>query len=184
VNYLKQTDAFTRGMEYLRLVQELVLEPGMVDVINNLRDRILICTWIGENIDAINAQLQICLEACHKCFHPQDRPHIQIFAVPIAQSFGIDGLCNIFTTPITILVDVGRIAPIDWLGIVAHEYAHARLGDSGHNQQFVRILSHLCLGLGFEPPHWEPGTESTLRSWPHCNSTIDPLEFWIGQQIY
>nr|WP_208492356.1 hypothetical protein [aff. Roholtiella sp. LEGE 12411] len=171
-------------MEYLRLVQELVLEPGMVDVINNLRDRILICTWIGENIDAINAQLQICLEACHQCFHPQDRPHIQIFAVPIAQSFGIDGLCNIFTTPITILVDVGRIAPIDWLGIVAHEYAHAHLGDSGHDQQFVKILSHLCLGLGFEPPHWEPGTESTLRSWPHCNSTIDPLEFWIGQQIY
>ncbi len=181
MNKFIQTDAFTRGLEYLHLVQKLALEPGIVDAINNLRDRIHICTWIGENIDTVNAQLSIYLEACHDCFHVQERRQIQIFAVPIAQSFGIDGLCNIRTTPITILVDVGRVAPIDWLGIVVHEYAHAHLGDSGHNQQFVRILSHLCLGLGFEPPYWELGMEATLRSWPHCKSTIDPLEFWIGQ---
>ncbi|WP_341529167.1 hypothetical protein WKK05_07635 [Nostoc sp. UHCC 0302] len=180
VNQLNQTDALTRGLEYLRLVQGLALEPGIVDVFNNLRDRIPIYTWIGENIDTVNAQLNACLQACHECFHPQERRYIQIFAVPIAQSFGIDGLCNILTTPITILVDVGRVAPNDWLGIVAHEYAHAHVGHSGHNQQFASILSHLSLGLGMEPPYWESGMEATLRNWPHCKSTIDPLEFWIG----
>ncbi|RCJ14564.1 hypothetical protein A6S26_10635 [Nostoc sp. ATCC 43529] len=178
---LKQTDAFTRGRDYLHLVQEFALEPGMVDVFDNLRDRIAICTWIGKNINSVNATINTYLEACHQCFHPQERRHIQIFAVPIAQSFGIDGLCNILTNPITILVDVGRVAPKDWFGIVVHEYAHAHLGDYGHNQQFAKILSHLCLGLGLEPPLWEAGMEATLRSWPYCQSTIDPLEFWIGK---
>ncbi|WP_445636461.1 Peptidase M48 domain-containing protein [Nostoc sp. DSM 114161] len=177
---LKQTDAFNRGRDYLRLVQGFALEPGMVDVFDNLRDRIAICTWIGKNINSVNAAIDTYLDACHQCFHPQERRHIQIFAVPIAQSFGIDGLCNILTNPITILVDVGRVAPKDWFGIVVHEYAHAHLGDYGHNQQFANILSHLCLGLGLEPPLWEAGMEATLRSWPYCQPTIDPLEFWIG----
>ncbi|MBD2529252.1 hypothetical protein H6G97_06565 [Nostoc flagelliforme FACHB-838] len=181
MNYLKQSDAFIRGRDYLHLVQGLALEPGMVDVFDNLRDRIPICTWIGENINTINAQINTYLGLCHECFHPQERRHIQIFAVPIAQSFGIDGLCNILINPITILVDVGRVAPRDWFGVVVHEYAHAHLGDFGHNEQFANILSHLCLGLGLEPPYWEAGMEATLRSWPHCKSTIDPLEFWIGQ---
>ncbi|MDF5710190.1 MAG: hypothetical protein PUP90_21605 [Nostoc sp. S4] len=178
---LKQTDAFTRGQDYLHLVGGFALEPGMVNVFDNLRDRIAICTWIGENINTVNAQINAYLEACHQCFHPQQRRHIQIFAVPIAQSFGIDGLCNILINPITILVDVGRVAPKDWFGIVVHEYAHAHLRDFGHNQQFASILTHLCLGLGLEPPYWEVGMEATLRSWPYCQSTIDPLEFWIGK---
>ncbi|MBD0389416.1 MAG: hypothetical protein ICV54_23675, partial [Nostoc sp. C3-bin3] len=103
---LKQTDAFTRGRDYLHWVQGFALEPGMVDVFDNLRDRIPICTWIGDNIDTVNAQINAYLQLCHECFHPQERRHIQIFAVPIAQSFGIDGLCNILINPITILVDV------------------------------------------------------------------------------
>ncbi len=162
------------------MVQRLALEPKMVDVMDNLRDRIPICTFIGNNIDRVNAQLNAYLQACHECFHPQDRKTMQIFAVPLAQSFGIDGLCNISTTPITIFVDVGRVIPQDWLCIVAHEYAHAHLGESGHSQKFASILSHLCLGLGLEPPSWKPGMEASLRSWPHCQSTRDPLAFWLG----
>lgn len=171
-------DAYTRGSEYLKKIQRLVLDPGMIDVMGNLRDRTTICTWIGKNIDSVNAELQTCLQACHDCFHPHQHRPMQIFATPLAQSFGIDGLCNIRTTPMTILVDVGRIAPSDWLGIVAHEYAHAHLGSSGHTQEFANILLHLSLGLNLAPPTWERDMETRLRNWPYCQSTLDPLAFW------
>jgi hypothetical protein len=146
------------------------------------RSHILVCNWIGENIDAVNIQLNAYLQACHECFHLQERREIRVFAVPLAQSLGIDGLCNILIVPTTILIDVGRVAPTDWLSLVVHEYAHAHLGSSGHNYQFANILCHLCLGLGLEPPTWEATTmESSLRSWPYCKSTINPLAFWIGE---
>jgi hypothetical protein len=164
------------------MVQRLALEPKMVDVMDNLRDRIPICTFIGENIHKINNHLNSYLQACHECFHPQQRKTMQILAVPIAQRFGLDGLCNISTTPITIFVDVGRVVPQNWLHIVAHEYAHAHLGESGHSDKFARVLSHLCLGLGLEPPCPKLGNEVNLRSWPYSQSTKDPLEFWLGLQ--
>ncbi len=184
MNYSFNYNVFSKGLEYLQQVQCFALEPEMVDVIDKQSDRIPICTWIGKNIDKINEQLNNYLQACHECFYPQERRYMQIFAVPLAQPFGIDGLCNIFTTPTTILVDVGRITPENWLAIVAHEYAHAHLGEFGHNQYFANILSHLCLGLGLEPPLWEPGMEAYLRSWPYCNSTTDPLAFWRGEQEF
>jgi hypothetical protein len=175
------TDSFTVGLKYLLMVQHLVLEPKMVDVMDNLRDRISICTWIGKNIHIVNGELNTCLQACHECFRSLDRRKIQIFAVPFAQSFGIDGLCNIAIYPITIFVDVGRVATQDWLSLVAHEYTHAHLSESGHSQEFARVLTHLCLGLGLEPPSWEPGREGSLSTWPDCGSTIDPLAFWRGE---
>jgi hypothetical protein len=52
----------------------------------------------------------------------------QIFAAPLAQAFGLDALCNLQTDPISILIDVGRVMPEDWLLVVAHEYAHAHAG--------------------------------------------------------
>ncbi len=180
MNYPAKSDAFTRGCNYLRMVQRFAIEPKMVDVMDNLRDRIPICNFIGNNIDTINTQLGVYLDACHECFHPQKRKHIRILATPLAQSLGIDGVCNIFTTPVTIFVDVGRVVPQNWLHIVAHEYAHAHLGESGHSQKFATILSHVCLGLGLEPPYQQPGMEAYLRSWPYCQSTRDPLSFWIG----
>jgi len=173
--------AFNRGLEYLRAVQRLALEPEMVDVLDNLRDRITICSWIGENIHNVNARLNCCLQACHECFRPHERCHIQIFAAPLAQPFYLDGLCNIQIQPITILIDVGRAHPDDWLAIVAHEYAHAHLGNAGHHVLFATVLSHLCLGLGLEPPHWEYGIEAQLRHWPPYVPNSDPLAFWRGQ---
>ena len=183
LNSLECTGACIPGLEYLHMVQKLVWEPTMVDAMDNFRDRIPICTWIGENIDTVNTRLNLYLQACHGCFHVHERQSIQIFAVPLAQSLGIDGLCNIFTNPITILIDVGRIAPEDWLRIVVHEYAHAHLGEFGHNRRFATILWHLCLGLAIEPPSWQPGRESDLSSWPNCQSTIDPLALWRGESI-
>ena len=140
----------------------------------------LVCGWIGENIDRINLKLKDCLQACHDCLHPQERRPMQIFAAPLAPTLGLDGFCNIRITPVTLLVDVGRVYPEDWLAIVAHEYAHAHLGNSGHDATFATLLSHLCLGLGLDLPIWEPGMEMKLRHWPPCPSRSDPLAFWRG----
>ncbi|MBF2064863.1 MAG: hypothetical protein IGS39_10655 [Calothrix sp. C42_A2020_038] len=174
-------DSYARGLKYLEMVQSFALEPRMVDVMENLRDRAVICNWIGKYISVVNAYLNTYLEACHECFYPEQRRHIQIFAAPLAQSLGIDGLCNIWMVPVTILIDVGRVAPEDWFGLVAHEYTHAHIGNAGHNEQFAEVLSHLCLGLGFPTPLLEMGMQKNLQSWPYCRSMTDSLAFWRGE---
>ncbi len=173
-------EPLVQGYQYLDAVRQLALEPDMIDVTDNPRVRDRIYTWIGNHINAINAELNACLEACHGCFHPELRRPMQILAAPLAQHFGIDGLCNILVNPTVILIDVGRTAPQDWLSIVVHEYAHGHLGSPGHDQRFFEILSHLCLGLGLEPPVWQPDMEMYLRNWPHCASSANPLAFWMG----
>jgi hypothetical protein len=175
------TDAYKRGFDYLHQVQKLALDARMVDVMDNVRDRILICTWIGQHIEAVNLRLNNHLDACHACFHPEERRAVQILAAPLALSFGLDGLCNIQTQPITLLIDVGRVAVNDWLALVAHEYAHAHLGHPGHDQHFFKVLTHLCLGLGLQPPIWQPDLATYLRHWPPYTSIANPLPFWMGQ---
>ncbi|QIR39540.1 hypothetical protein HCG51_24415 [Tolypothrix sp. PCC 7910] len=179
--FTTSTDPFTRGLDYLYGVRSLALDAEMIDVVYDLENRKSLCVWICEHIDAVNQQLEKCLQACHDCFHPWEQPTIQIFAAPIAQSFGIDALCNLQTNPITILIDVGRVVPADWLALVVHEYAHAHAGSPGHHEQFARSLSHLCLGLGIAPPPLQPGMESYLRFYPDCRPTQNPLAFWRGE---
>lgn len=174
------TDPFTRGLDYLYGVRSLALDPGIVDVVYDLDNRIPICTWVGNHIDALNTKLNVYLQACHDCFHPWEQCAIQILAAPFAQSFGIDGLCNLQTDPITILIDVGRVLPEDWWLLVMHEYAHAHAGSPGHHQEFAKSLAHLCLGLAIAPPSCQPGMEASLRSYPNCRPTKDPLAFWRG----
>lgn len=152
----------------------------MVDRVYDLTNRVPICTWIGQHIEAVNSQLNAYVTACHACFHAWEQPPIQIFAAPLAQSFGIDALCNFQTHPLTILVDVGRVKPKDWLLLVVHEYAHAHAGSPGHHRQFARSLAHLCLGLKIIPPPAQPGIENSLRFYPYCCPTQDPLAFWQG----
>lgn len=176
-------DPFTRGLDYLYGVRSLALEPEMVDRMYDLEHRLPICIWISEHIAAVNIQLNACLQACHACFHLWEQPCIQIFAAPLAQSFGLDALCNFQTKPISILIDVGRMMPKDWLLVVAHEYAHAHAGSPGHHQQFARSLSHLCLGLELAPPSWQPGREDSLRFYPGYLPTPDPLAFWQGEGL-
>lgn len=153
----------------------------MVNLVYDLEQRTPICIWIGEHIGAVNTQLNACLQTCHDCFHPWQQPSIQIFAAPLAQQFGLDALCNFQTSPISILVDVGRMSPKDWLLAVAHEYAHAHAGTPGHHQQFAQSLSHLCLGLGIAAPTAQQNKAETLRSYPPYVPTLDPLAFWRGE---
>ena len=171
---------FVKGYQYLSAVRQLALEPEMIDVTDDVKESERIFTWIGYHIDTINAKLNAYLEACHGCFHPEQRRPMQILATPLAQEYGIDGLCNIMVYPAVILIDVGRTAPEDWLSIVVHEYAHAHLGSPGHDFRFFNVISHLCLGLGLEPPQWQPDMETYLRNWPACRSQANPLAFWMG----
>ncbi|NEP02693.1 MAG: hypothetical protein F6K58_29395 [Symploca sp. SIO2E9] len=173
-------DPLIRGYKYLKAVRQFALEPDMLNVIDSLSECDRIYRWIGNHIDAINTELNACLEACHGCFHEFARRPMRILAAPLAQNYGIDGLCNVLSNPVVILVDVGRTAPQDWLSIVIHEYAHAHLGVPGHDQRFFDVVTHLCLGLGLQPPQPQPGLETYLRNWPHCASTANPLAFWMG----
>lgn len=172
--------AFERGFAYVQAIQPLAPTPTMVEIAHNLRDRGSIYRWIGQHIEGINFTLNRHLSVCHECFPWQERRRMQIFAIPLAGQFGIDGVCNLQTQPLTILIDVGRVRRQDWLSIVAHEYAHAHLGVSGHDRPFLEVLSHLCLGLGLPLP---PGSNpEVLRCWPHYPSLANPLAFWRGDE--
>jgi hypothetical protein len=175
-----QTEAYLLGVEYLQQLRSVLPEPQMLDVMENLRDRVSICTWIGKQIDAVNLLLKSHLNACHECFDPPDRRAIQILAVPLATSVQLDGFCNIQATPTTILVDVGRVPPPDWLALVAHEYAHAHLGYPGHDLAYADILSHLCLGLGFPQPPADRH-DLSIYCWPPYSPKLDPLSWWRGE---
>lgn len=175
-----QTQAYQTGVEYLQQVQLRLPDPQMVDVMGNVRDRVLICNWIGLHIKAVNTSLQGHLSACHDCFDPLERKSIDIFAVPLSSSIRLDGFCNINVSPTTILVDVGRVAPADWLALVAHEYAHAHLDNPGHDRSYAQVLSHLCLGLGFPQPPLAP-VDRSLHYWPIYAASIDPLAWWRGE---
>jgi hypothetical protein len=175
------TRIYRAGVDYLQRVQILLPDPQMVDVMDNLRDRVSICNWIGTQIEDVNQLLHAHLHTCHDCFDPGARRSIQILAVPFGSSVRLDGFCNIATAPTTILVDVGRVAPADWLALVAHEYAHAHLGYAGHDREYAKVLNHLCLGLGFPQPSLIPDDRS-LYYWPPYSPTIDPLAWWRGEQ--
>ncbi|PZV11436.1 MAG: hypothetical protein DCF22_14480 [Leptolyngbya sp.] len=175
------TDPFIRGLDYLYGVRSLALAPEMIGMVDNLDHRTAICIWIGNHIDGVNSQLNAYLQRCHDCFHRQEQRPIQIFAAPIIQSFGIDGLCNLKTHPVTLLIDVGRVVPEDWLRLVAHEYAHAHVGSPGHHLPFERSLTHLCLGLEISAPLNQPEQQDCLKFYPDCVLTQDPLAFWRGE---
>ncbi|MEO1209276.1 MAG: hypothetical protein AAFX78_07015 [Cyanobacteria bacterium J06638_20] len=161
-------------------MQSLALEPGMVALPDDLGDRMRLCTWIAIHITAINARLLQYLHQCHQCFRLEVRREIQVFAAPITSAFGIDGCCNPNTTPITLLIDVGRIPTNHWQGLVVHEYAHAHVGHPGHDAPFVAALTQLCLGMGF-PPLPCAASETFWRSWPHCQPITNPTAFWLGE---
>jgi hypothetical protein len=174
-------DPVTRGLDYLYGLRSLAIDPDMIDVMNDPALRVPVASWIGANIDRINTELQTLVQACDDCCYESDRPQLQAWAAPLAQSYNICGLCNLQTKPTTILVDLGRVARSDWLALVVHEYAHAQAGSPGHHQDFATALVHLCRGLSLPLPMIEPGEEDNLRLYPACQIVSDSWSWWQGQ---
>jgi hypothetical protein len=168
-----------RGAKYLEAVDKLLPQPGLRRSLDYLADRERILIWIGNNLDRLDRLLQTYLQDCHECFFPERRRQIQILAVPFDASYGVMGWCNIQSQPMTILVDLGRVAPPDWQALIAHEYVHAHLGKPGHDLEFARTLDHLCLGLGLSAPN--SASEESLRYHPPCQIASDPLALWRGE---
>lgn len=173
-------DLLAWGLDYLYQMRTLAIEPDLISIVYDLEVRIPVCIGISHQIEGINSRLNTCLQACHDCFHPWQQQPMQIFAVPFSEAFGIDGLCNLQTDPITLLIDVGRVVPDDWLALVAHEYAHAYLGSPGHQADFGRILTHLCLGLGLHMPLDSLEQAIDWHTLPFYQRTSHPLAFWLG----
>ncbi len=171
-------DPMTRGLDYLYGLRGLTIDPEMIDVMHDPALRVPVATWIGENIDRINTELQTLVQACHACVHESDRPSVQIWAAPLADAYNICGLCNLHTQPITLLADLGRVDRSDWLALVVHEYAHAQAGSPGHHSDFAAALGHLCRGLLLELPKIEPGQEDSLRLYPFCQIVSDSWSWW------
>ncbi|MGI0492989.1 hypothetical protein ACN4EG_14500 [Alkalinema pantanalense CENA528] len=168
-------------LPYLQEMQGYALVPGMVNFFELNPDRLIIFDWIQANIQQVNHQLQQYLYACHACFNPDEQPALQIFGVPLSPYFGVDAFCNFSSQPMTILIDVGRVEPHLWLGLVAHEYAHAKVGLPGHDRAFAEVLNHLCLGLGLPCPGT---TEAQLKHYPGGAAVIDAIAFWRGSPGY
>jgi hypothetical protein len=180
-------DPFEVGFEYLAQVRQLALSPDMIDVGEAIHQRIRVYQWIGDNIRVVNLLLNAYLHACHQCFAADQRPVVRIMAAPLAAQLGLDGFCNTFLQPTPILIDIGRIAPQDWICVVAHEYAHAYLQSPGHHAQFLAVLNHLCLGLGLAPltqaePLSPEALEQQLRHWPPCMAQSESLAVWRGDR--
>ncbi|MFP4134428.1 MAG: hypothetical protein ACLFQP_08090 [Halothece sp.] len=176
---LSSSDA-EQGKAYLQKMQQLALDPSLVDLRLPLEWEQRVYRAIAQRISTINQELEGHLCCCQQCFYPEQRLTLQIFATPLAQHLNIDGFCNLKIQPVTILIDVGRIVYSDWLCAVAHEYAHAQVGVAGHHDTFLEILTHLCLGLGLPPPPPHGLQEAQLRNWPPCQPTADPLAFWLA----
>lgn len=174
-------DPIPRGFRYLQHMQTLVMESMMVDIPSDASQRDRMCRWIGENIERINAQINGYVWDCHACFRAEERRSpIEIFAVPLSDSYGLDALCNVYRSPIAILVDVGRVVPRDWLRLVVHEYAHAHLGTPGHHDRFSAVINHLCLGLGLEPLPTDRDPDALVRRWPPYQASNNSKAFWMG----
>jgi hypothetical protein len=170
----------TNVKDYLRHLKQFEIEPGMIDQAR----AIAAADWIAANLDRVNGQLYQLVLACQDCFHPTNRPLVQIFAVPLHPACPVDGFCHLASG--TIVVDPGRVVPEDWLKLVAHEYAHLVTGVAGHSPQFARILAHLCLGLDLVEPEREASaidgfdwlSEAELRRLPLCRVPPSPTDFW------
>jgi hypothetical protein len=174
-----QSEALAFGAAYLARVRQLVPAPEMIACIEQAAAQAARASWIGRHIEAINAQLRSQLADCEACFYPVDRPVVAILAAPLAAHLGLDGLCSLGHQPVVLLIDVGRLAPPDWLGAVAHEYAHAVVGSPGHGHRFQQVLTHLCLGLGLPPP--PTGSDRAIASWPPSQPSDSPTAFWQGR---
>lgn len=174
------TNWLEHGQMYFQWVQALLPCACRLDLDSTAYQRQLL--WIGQHVHRLNQQLDRLTQSCRECFFDNTCPDVQTWAFPLDWALAADsevvGLCSLKTTPAALVIDVGQIHPDDWLGVVAHEFAHAISG-AGHGLEFQNALNHLCIGLGLPPPKtlWD---EQILQQWPPYRPVHQP-KFWQGE---
>ena len=182
--------AQARGRHYVDWLHQVLPTTELLTLGHSSRDRQRILAWMGRHSEAINLWLNVALLQCRRCLVTGTDPRVSILAAPLATEFGLAGLCmpGSETKPTLIVIDIGRVPPSDWLGLIAHEFAHAWLGRPGHDREFQQVLNHLCLGLGLPecPVDWHTTSRSTaeqaLRHWPPATILDDALATWRGDR--
>lgn len=165
-----------RAARYLQIIRDLAVNPYWIGLSDQGVDCSQALKWIGHHVGEINHQLEAILQECLTCFHPDQRPETQIFAAPILSKAGIDGFCNLNVTPVTLIVDPGRVMCPDWYKLVIHEVAHGMANSAGHGEAFRNALAHLCLAFDLpEPPADAP---RLLQTWPPYLANTAPALFW------
>ncbi|NJN03197.1 MAG: hypothetical protein HC816_12420 [Leptolyngbyaceae cyanobacterium RM1_1_2] len=175
-----ETDPVLTGSDYLQQLRQVAIASDMIQLPESISQRLQINRWIGLHVESVNAQLRQYLSNCQHCFKPHQQVPAQVLAAPLSERYGIDAVCNLQTTPVTLLIDVGQIEPSDWQMAITHEYAHAQVGSPGHAEPFRQILHHLCLGLALPVPA-ATLTAQQLSSWPACRHRADKFAFWEGK---
>lgn len=179
------SDSYRRGLDYLYQVRSVALEPDLISLVYDSEARVPICTWIGTEIERVNARLNRLLENCQDCFHPWERRPMQIFAAPFSSKFALDGICSLHVDPTAILVDVGRVRSTDWIALIMHEFAHAHLNAPGHQAEFQQVLKHLSIALDIDPAFPPPSEDiAAWQSFPPYRRTPNPLAFWLGLEAF
>lgn len=174
-------DWVLRGIDYLDAIRQAIPSARLLETADNLSERFAICGWLGQHVHRLNQQLAQLVSECDRCFYPEARPSVQALTAPFAPDCKVDGICNVWVKPAIIIIDLGRIAPVDWLAAVAHEYAHAVVGQPGHDLQFQQVMTHLCLGLRLPPPPRQGLTAAAWEKWPPCRPNLGWRNFWTGQ---
>lgn len=175
-------DPILRATQYLGLLRDLAVQPSWISLDHIADPPGVALSWIGLHIHHVNRQLNAILIDLLACFEVTQRPNVQIFAAPIATQAGVDGFCS-DRSPITLMVDPGRIVPADWPGLVAHELAHGVARASGHGAEFAGAIAHLCLAQDLPVPPPNLGADA-LSHWPPCRRSLDPKQFWLGKTAW
>jgi hypothetical protein len=167
-------------VRYLEVVRDIALNPGWIGLDATITQPMQAFTWMGQHIYRLNQTLHHILEDGLACFEPGQLPPIQVLAVPILSTVGVDGFCNLQVQPMTLMIDPSRVVAADWPNLVAHELAHGLVRSAGHGPAFCDRLSFLCLAMDLPCPPPNGLEAEVLRYWPPCRPNPDAQRFWLG----
>jgi hypothetical protein len=171
-------DPVVRANDYLRWVRQRAIQADWIALTNAEDQHLATLMAIGTSIHQLNQRLHQMLDTLLLGLRPEERPRVQIVAAPIALKVGVDGFCNLQTSPITLIVDPSRILPADWLHLVVHELAHAVTQGVGHGSRFFQTLSTLCIAQDLPLPPSDSLQRGVLPYWPPCRPNPGAEQFW------
>lgn len=173
-------DPVVRANAYLRWVRQRSPQADWIALTMAEEQHLAVLTALGTGIHTLNQRLHQILITLLAGLRPEQRPLVEILAAPIALKVGIDGLCNLHTQPMTLIVDPSRIAVDDWPHLVVHELAHAVTQGTGHGPRFGQALTTLCIAQDLPIPPSDSLQRGLLPYWPPCRPNPQADQFWAA----